>query len=351
MKALITGITGQDGPYLARLLLREGYEVYGAYRREATGRVDNLDALGVTDRVKLIPMELTEYESVRQVIMERSFNEIYNLAAQSHVGLSFKTPLSTLAATGMGVANLLEAVRAEYAFNHPKIYQAGTSELFGGNRGKNVTFDESTPFYPRSPYAAAKLYAHAMMVNYREAYGMHCSNGILFNHESPLRGPNFVTRKVTLKVADIAHRVRRKMAFDPLEIGNVDATRDWGHAADYVEAMYLMVQQDEPGDYVIATGESHSIRELITLAFRAMGIEGVWFGSGEEATFRINVHNNQYQAARVNPKFFRPSDCTNLIGNATKARNVLGWEPQYNFKKLVTDMVRSDYRDMMKEYE
>lgn len=342
MRALITGITGQDGPYLARHLLSLGYEVHGAYRREATAGFTNLDFLGIRDRVKLVPLEITEYESVRHVIIGGRYDEIYNLAAQSHVGLSFKMPIATLLSTGLGVAHILEAVRA-LGGEGPKIYQASTSELFGGDRGVDAVFDETDVFHPRSPYACAKEYAYSMMVNYREAYDMYTCNGILFNHESPLRGPNFVTRKVTMAAARIVHALRHRAAYHQLEIGNVDATRDWGHAADFVRAMHLMLQQDEPKDYVVATEKNHSIRELVNVAFRGLGYEGHWSGEGLDAVYYIDNHGNT-PVAKVNPKFYRPSDCTNLTGSSKKARMELGWEPEYDFDALITEMVTEDYK-------
>ena len=355
MKALITGITGQDGPYLAKLLLSKGYEVYGGYRREATGRFSNLEYLGILKHpcLHLVPVELTEYESVRQTIEDVRPLRIYNLAAQSHVGLSFSTPTSTMMSTGLGVTHVLEAVRRCYKRHEDvRVYQASTSELFGGVAGRTHTFTEDTPFHPRSPYACAKLYAYSMMRNYREAYDMFTCNGILFNHESPLRGPNFVTRKVTLKAAEIVSKLRRNESFRPLEIGNIDASRDWGHAEDYVNAMHLMMEHNEPSDYVIATGVNHTIRELITLAFQSFGYEGRWEGDGIDAKYYVYVpgsSNRESLIAKVNPEFFRPSDCSDLTGDASKARMELGWRPKYDFEKLVEEMAHADYKRLVRE--
>lgn len=344
MRALITGITGQDGPYLAQHLLSLGYEVIGTYRREATGRFDGLDYLKIRDKVRLVPIELTEYESVAQVIKAEWPDHIYNLAAQSHVGFSFSCPLSTLAASGIGVVNLLEAIRNNFPEDsRPRIYQASTSELFGGNLGRDQIFNEDTPFHPRSPYACAKLYAHAMIVNYREAYGIHACNGILFNHESPLRGPNFVTRKVTMKVAEIVTAISRGLPFTPLEIGNIKSSRDWGFAGDYVKAMHLMLAHDKPGDYVIASGTNHTVADLISYAFGVTGYKGEWRGEDESAEFWISHYNKPFKVVAINPDFYRPSDCTNLTGDYSKAHRELGWKPETDFYHLVEMMVRYDW--------
>lgn len=347
-KALITGVTGQDGPYLARLLLEKGYQVTGTYRREATEKFENLEYLGIQDDINLIPMDLTEYESVRRAIHSTLPDEIYNLAAQSHVGLSFKVPLATLAATGLGVAHILEAMRSYYPDKMwPKFYQASTSELFGGTSGRNQTFDEDTPFHPRSPYACAKLYAYSMVVNYREAYGMFGCNGILFNHESPLRGENFVTRKVTAGAARICHALVTGRDFEPLRVGNVDASRDWGHAEDYVRAMWMMMQQDGSSDYVIATGKNHTVRDLIVRAFNFLGVKGTWEGEGLDTLLYVDWNGERKVLVEIEPKFFRPSDCNDLTGDATKARTLLGWKPKHDFYSLVEDMVRRDYTDLV----
>ena len=345
-RALVTGIAGQDGPYLARHLLNAGYHVTGTYRSEATGTFPGLDFLEIRDRVHVRPMDLTEYESVHDVVHDTLPDVVFNLAAQSHVGYSFKTPVSTLLSTGLGVVHLLEAIRAEYPeghirSGHVRFYQASTSELYGGIAGVNGTFNEGTKFHPRSPYAAAKLYAFAMAQNYREAYGMHASNGILFNHESPLRGPNFVTRKVTMKVAEITRNRLFGQSWTPLEIGNIDATRDWGHADDYTKAMLLMTEADSPDDYVVATGISHSIRELVDIAFKDLGISGTWIGKEEDSTY---IDEEGDTLVRINPEFYRPSDCTNLTGDASKVKRELGWEPSWSFEALICDMVREDYK-------
>lgn len=339
-RALVTGIAGQDGPYLARHLIAEGYEVYGTYRNEATRRFPGLEYLNVADdrRLKLITMDLIEYENVARVVREVEPDEVYNLAAQSHVGFSFKVPVSTLLSTGLGVTHLLEAVRTYVP--GAKFYQASTSELFGGMTGRDGVFSETTPFHPRSPYAAAKAYAYYMVQNYREAYNLFTCNGILFNHESPLRGTNFVTRKVTKAATEIANAIECYAEWDPLQIGNIDASRDWGHAADYVRAMYLMMQHKDPDDYVIATGKNNTIRELVRYAFKCVDIEGVWSGEGLHAQFLDRNNGNLY--VRVNPDFYRPSDCNDLKGNPEKAQKVLGWVPQYTFHGLIADMIEYD---------
>ena len=336
-RALVTGIAGQDGPYLARHLLKAGYEVIGTYRSEATGFFHGLDFLGIRNDVKVCPMDLTEYESVFGVVNKYAPSHVFNLAAQSHVGYSFKTPVSTLLSTGLGVVHLLEAIRAVRPST--VFYQASTSELYGGMTGPDGIFNEETKFHPRSPYACAKLYAFAMVQNYREAYGMHASNGILFNHESPLRGPNFVTRKVTMKAAEILRAIGLDRSWTPLEVGNIDATRDWGHAEDYTRAMMLMTQASTPGDYVVATGVSHSIRELIQIAFSEVYIRGVWVGDGLDAKF---CDESGIVYAQVNPEFFRPSDCVDLNGDASKISRELGWAPEHSFHDLIAEMVEAD---------
>ncbi len=296
--ALITGITGQDGAYLAQLLLEKGYRVVGAFRRASTVNTSRLDALGITGEVELAPFDLTDHGSMRRVVEASSPAEVYNLAAQSFVGVSFEQPVTTGEITGVGAVRLLEAILEV----NPKIrfYQASTSEMFG--KAQAVPQSETTPFYPRSPYAAAKLYAHWSTVNYREAYGMHASSGILFNHESPLRSVEFVTRKITLGAARIKYGLQGE-----LKLGNLDAKRDWGYAREFVEAMHLMLRQPGPDDYVIATGETHSVKEFVEAAFEAAGLD--W---------------ERYVV--TDPAFIRPAEVNLLLGDASKAREQLGWE-------------------------
>jgi GDPmannose 4,6-dehydratase len=314
-RALVTGITGQDGAYLAQLLLEKGYKVFGAFRRTGTVATSRLDALGITDEVELVPFDLTDHGNMRRVIDATEPDEIYNLAAQSFVGVSFEQPVTTGEITGVGVVRLREVIREV----NPGIrfYQASTSEMFGTAPAPQ---NEKTPFYPRSPYAASKLYAHWSTVNYREAYGMHASSGILFNHESPLRGAEFVTRKITLGAACIENGLQSE-----LKLGNLDARRDWGYAKEYVEAMWLMLQQPTPGDYVVATGETHSVREFVEAAFDAAGLD--W---------------ERYVV--TDPAFLRPAEVDLLCGDITKAREKLGWEPKTTFDDLVTLMVEADLR-------
>jgi GDPmannose 4,6-dehydratase len=313
--ALVTGITGQDGAYLAQLLLEKGYRVFGAFRRAGTVATSRLDALGITDGVELLPFDLTDHGNMRRVIDATEPDEIYNLAAQSFVGASFEQPVTTGEITGVGVVRLLEAIREV----NPRIrfYQASTSEMFGNAPAPQ---NEKTPFYPRSPYAVSKLYAHWSTVTYREAYGMHASSGILFNHESPLRGTEFVTRKITLGAAYIENGLQSE-----LKLGNLDARRDWGYAKEYVEAMWLMLQQPEPGDYVVATGETHSVREFAEAAFDTVGLD--W---------------ERYVV--TDPALMRPAEVDLLRGDITKVRENLGWEPKTTFKDLVALMVEADLR-------
>jgi GDPmannose 4,6-dehydratase len=312
--ALITGITGQDGAYLAQLLLEKGYRVVGAFRRASTVNTFRLDALGITDEVELAPFDLTDHGNMRRVIDSVAPDEVYNLAAQSFVGVSFEQPVTTGEITGVGVVRLLEAIRE--ANPGIRFYQASTSEMFG--KVQAAPQNETTPFYPRSPYAVAKLYAHWSTVNYREAYGMHASSGILFNHESPLRGAEFVTRKITLAAARIKHGLQNE-----LKLGNLDAQRDWGYAREYVEAMWLMLQQPEPEDYVIATGETHSVQEFVEAAFEAANLD--W---------------KRYVV--TDPAFLRPAEVDFLLGDISKAQEKLGWTPKTTFKDLVGLMVEND---------
>ena len=336
--ALITGITGQDGAYLAELLLAKGYVVHGIKRRSSsfnTGRIDHLyqDPHQAGVRFFLHYGDLTDATNLIRIVQEVQPDEIYNLAAQSHVQVSFETPEYTANSDALGTLRLLEAVRILGLKDRTRFYQASTSELYG--KVQEVPQSETTPFYPRSPYAAAKLYAYWITVNYREAYGFHASNGILFNHESPIRGETFVTRKITRAAAAIAKGLQ-----DKLYLGNLDAKRDWGHARDYVEGMWRMLQQDEADDYVLATGETHSVREFAELAFAHVGTELAWQGSGVEEkgvctkTGRVLVE--------IDPRYFRPTEVDLLIGNPTKAHAKLGWRHTTSFRELVGDMVESD---------
>lgn len=330
--ALITGISGQDGAYLARLLLDKGYKVFGAQRRGAgisTGRLEELNAL---DDIELVPIELLEYSNIRQVLEQTRPDEIYNLAAQSFVGTSFDQPLYTGDVDGMGVLRLLEVIRELGGTS--KFYQASTSEMFG--KVQETPQSETTPFYPRSPYAAAKLYAHWCLVNYRESYNMYAASGILFNHESPLRGSEFVTRKVTLALARIALGQQ-----DRLSVGNVEAARDWGFAGDYVEGMWRMLQQEEADDYVLATGKTTKVRDFITAAAKALEFELEWSGEGVE-TIATDKKTGKI-IVDTDPQFFRPAEVDLLLGDAGKAKEKLGWEAKVGLDELTAMMVRADY--------
>lgn len=364
--ALITGITGQDGAYLAEFLIKKGYTVHGIKRRSSmfnTDRIDHLyQAPSEENRSMILHYgDLTDSMNLTRIIGEVKPDEIYNLAAMSHVKVSFDTPEYTANADGIGPLRILEAVRLLELTKKTRIYQASTSELYG--LVQEVPQKESTPFYPRSPYAVAKLYAYWITVNYREAYGLHASNGILFNHESPLRGETFVTRKVTRAVARIALGMQKDVY-----MGNLSSKRDWGHAKDYIRAMYLILQQDEPDDYVIATGVTTTIREFINMAFEEIGVSIEFKGQGVEevgvlssidkAIFDAAIGSDHYDAfaARigqvlvgVSPSYFRPTEVELLIGDATKARTKLNWEPQYDLKALCNDMMHSDIKLMKKE--
>ena len=325
--ALITGITGQDGSYLAELLLETGYEVHGIVRRSSLINTDRIDP--IYDDIKLHYGDMTDSGSIIQIIQKVKPDEIYNLAAQSHVKVSFELPEYTGTVDGLGTLRILDAVRILNMENDVRIYQASTSELYG--KVQEVPQTETTPFYPRSPYGVAKLYGYWIIKNYREAYGLHASSGILFNHESPRRGETFVTRKITQGLSRISVGVQ-----DVLYLGNLDAKRDWGHAKDYVEAMWLMLQQDKPDDYVIATGEQHSVREFVELAAPIFGINIEWIGEGlnEKGVDKITGRS----IIEVSDKYFRPTEVESLLGDATKAKEKLGWEPTTTFKQLVEDM-------------
>jgi len=343
--ALITGVTGQDGAYLAELLLAKGYVVHGIKRRSSsfnTGRIDHiyLDPHIENARFSLHYGDMTDAANLIRVVQETQPDEIYNLAAQSHVHVSFETAEYTANADGVGALRLLEAVRLLGLAGKTRFYQASTSELYGKVRETPQT--ELTPFYPRSPYAVAKLYAYWMTVNYREAYGIHASNGILFNHESPIRGETFVTRKITRAVAAIELGLQEK-----LYLGNLDAERDWGHAKDYVEGMWRIVQQDEADDYVLATGETRSVREFVERAFAQVGRTIEWRGQGVDE--RGHDARTGQMLIEIDPAYFRPTEVDRLIGDASKARAKLGWAPIIGFEQLVAEMVASDLEVMARE--
>ena len=326
-KALITGITGQDGSYLAELLLSKGYEVHGIVRRSSlinTHRIDH-----IYEKITLHYGDLTDPVNIMGVIRAVEPAEIYNLGAQSHVKVSFEMPEYTANVDALGTLRILEAVRMLGMEKDVRIYQASTSELYGGVLGTPLT--ETTPFHPRSPYGVAKMYGYWIIKNYREAYGFHASSGILFNHESPRRGETFVTRKITQGLSRISVGLQKV-----LYLGNLNAKRDWGHAKDYVEAMWLMLQQDEPDDYVIATGEQYSVRDFVNEAAPYFGFKLEWMGEGED---EIALDwNTKKTIIGINPRYFRPAEVDSLLGDATKAKEVLGWEPKIKFKELVEDM-------------
>jgi GDPmannose 4,6-dehydratase len=345
--ALVTGITGQDGAYLAEFLLQKGYEVHGIKRRSSsfnTGRIEHLytDPHEADPRFILHYGDLTDATNLIRIVQETQPDEIYNLAAQSHVQVSFETAEYTANADALGTLRLLEAIRLLGLDKKTRFYQASTSELYG--KAREVPQSEATPFYPRSPYAAAKLYAYWMTVNYREAYGLHASNGILFNHESPIRGETFVTRKITRAVAAVHHGLQER-----LYLGNLDAKRDWGHARDYVRGMWLMLQQDRPDDYVLATGECYSVRQFVDYAFAKIGITVEWRGKGtnekgyDSASGRILIE--------VDPRYFRPTEVEILRGDASKAHQHLGWTHETSFAELVSEMVQEDVRCLAREAE
>jgi GDPmannose 4,6-dehydratase len=364
-KALITGITGQDGAYLAEYLIKKGYVVHGIKRRASsfnTGRIDHLYQDPHIENRNLILHygDLTDSMNLTRIIQEVQPDEIYNLAAMSHVKVSFDTPEYTANADGLGTLRILEAVRLLGLTQQTRIYQASTSELFGMVQETPQT--ERTPFYPRSPYGVAKLYAYWITINYREAYGLHASNGILFNHESPVRGETFVTRKITRAICRIAMGMQ-----DKLYLGNLSAARDWGHAKDFVKAMYLILQQDEPDDYVIATGISTSIRDFVKMAAREIGMEISFNGEGANEKGSItaideNIFTEKVGEAylsgikgmeqcciEVDPEYFRPTEVDSLIGDAGKAREKLGWEPEYDLHGLIREMMASDIKLMKKD--
>jgi GDPmannose 4,6-dehydratase len=367
-RALITGITGQDGAYLAEYLLDKGYEVHGIKRRSSsfnTGRVDHLyrDPHEQNVRFRMHYGDLTDATNLIRIVQEVQPDEIYNLAAQSHVMVSFETAEYTANADGLGTLRLLEAIRILGMTDRVRFYQASTSELFG--KVQEIPQNEKTPFYPRSPYGAAKLYAYWICVNYREAYNMFTCNGILFNHESPIRGETFVTRKITRAVARMKLGLEKK-----LYLGNLGAKRDWGHAKDFIRAMWLILQQDHPDDYVIATGESHTVRDMVEMAFKEIGTEITWRGKGAEeigivkevtsdavavTSDKLRVTSGQEHiregdvVVEVDPRYFRPTEVDELLGDATKARRILGWEPKISFSEMISTMVKADLEEAMKD--
>ena len=336
--ALITGVTGQDGAYLSELLLGKGYVVHGVKRRSSSFNTQRVDYLYVDTHEHETSFflhygDMTDATNIIRLVQETQPDEIYNLAAQSHVQVSFETPEYTANADGLGTLRLLEAIRILGIKDRVRFYQASTSELYG--KARETPQSEATPFYPRSPYGAAKLYAYWITVNYREAYGYHASNGILFNHESPLRGETFVTRKVTRAAASIALGLQRR-----LYIGNLDARRDWGHARDYVEGMWMILQQEKPDDYVLATGEMHSVRQVVELAFACTGRRIEWRGTGVEEQ-GVDTNTGDVLVA-IDQRYFRPTEVDLLLGDPSKARARLGWKHRTRFKQMIEEMVRAD---------
>ena len=336
--ALITGVTGQDGAYLSRYLLKLGYRVYGLVRRASlpnTGRIDDL--LGEAEKGKihfrLLTGDMTDSGGLCRILEQTEPDEVYNLAAQSHVRVSFDTPEYTADVNGLGALRLLDAIRTVGLTQKTRFYQASTSELFG--KVSEIPQSETTPFYPRSPYAVAKLFAYWTVINYREAYGLFAANGILFNHESPLRGENFVTRKITRAAAQIKAGLVEKVS-----VGNLDARRDWGHAADYVDGMYKILNADEPDDYVLATGEMHTVREFAEIAFRLAGFDLLWQGSGLEEK-GVDRQSGKV-LIDINPLFFRPAEVDILCGDASKARTKLDWTPKRTFFEMIEEMYKTD---------
>ena len=342
--ALITGITGQDGAYLAEFLLKKGYVVHGIKRRTSLFNTDRVDHLYQDPHISnrnfiLHHGDLTDSTNLIRIVKEVQPDEIYNLAAMSHVAVSFEIPEYTANADGIGTLRILEAIRLLGLEKKTRFYQASTSELYG--LVQETPQKETTPFYPRSPYAVAKLYAYWITVNYREAYGMYACNGILFNHESPIRGETFVTRKITRALARIKLGLQ-----ECLYLGNLDAKRDWGHARDYVEMQWLMLQQEQPEDFVIATGEQYSVREFVETAARDIGIDITWRGQGVE---EVGLDASGKTMVRVDLRYFRPSEVENLLGDPTKAKEKLGWTPKISFQELVSEMVREDLKSAKRD--
>lgn len=330
---MITGITGQDGAYLSKLLVDKGYEVYGAYRRTSEINFDKLKFLGVEEKIKYVPLELLEFTNIYRAIEKVQPDEIYNLGAQSFVHLSFEEPIYSADVTALGPLRILESIRA--INDKIKYYQASSSEMFG--KVQKTPNSEETSFHPRSPYAVSKLFGHWITVNYRESYGLFACSGILFNHESPLRGPEFVTKKIITGVA----RIKRGLQ-NEIKLGNLDAKRDWGYAPEYVEAMWLMLQQDRPDDYVIATGESHSVREFVEAAFKEIDIKIEWSGTGA-AEKGIDARTGKARVV-IDKEYFRPAEVDFLKGDYTKAKEKLGWSPRVTFKELVHIMMQLELK-------
>ena len=345
-KALITGITGQDGAYLAEFLLDKGYQVHGIKRRSSLFNTDRIDHLYQDPHEKnrnliLHYGDLTDSTNLIRILQQVKPDEVYNLAAQSHVAVSFESPEYTADTDALGTLRLLEGIRLLGLENKSRFYQASTSELFG--KVQETPQSEKTPFYPRSPYAAAKLYAYWITINYREAYNIYACNGILFNHESPLRGETFVTRKITRALARISLGLQ-----DCLFLGNLDAKRDWGHAKDYVKMQWLMLQQDQPEDFVIATGKQYSVKDFVNIAAKELDIGITWNGNGIDEKGFDKKTNNQIVA--VDPKYFRPTEVETLLGDPSKAKQKLGWEPEISFQELVTEMVKQDLVEAEKDH-
>lgn len=344
-KALITGITGQDGAYLAEFLLDKGYIVHGIKRRSSSFNTERVNHLYKDPHERNVNFfmhygDLTDSTNLIRIIQETQPDEIYNLAAQSHVQVSFETPEYTANSDAVGTLRLLEAIRILGMNKKTKFYQASTSELYG--KVQEIPQTETTPFYPRSPYGVAKLYAYWITINYREAYGMFACNGILFNHESPIRGETFVTRKIAMAAARMKHGLQEK-----LYLGNLDAKRDWGFAEDYVEAMWLMLQQDEPDDFVIATGETHSVREFAELTFKELGIEIKWQGEGVD---EVGIDSSTGKVLiEIDPAYYRPTEVEILIGDPTKAKEKLGWEPKVKFEELVRQMAKAEDENLFRK--
>lgn len=336
--AFITGISGQDGAYLSKLLLKKGYKVIGGDRRTASGSLWRLEELGISKEIEITDFELAEFTNIYRVIEKYKPDEVYNLAAQSFVAASFEMPTMTSDITGLGVSRILEALRQINP--EIKFYQASSSEMFG--KIIEAKQNEETPFHPRSPYAVAKLFGHWMTINYRESYDMFACSGILFNHESPLRGAEFVTRKITIGLSKI-----KQGKFDCLELGNMNAKRDWGYAADYVNAMYLMLQHDTPDDYVVASGINYSIRDFVNKACNELDMKIEWEGEGLDEKV-VNTLTGK-TILKVNPKYYRPAEVEVLLGDSSKARKILKWEPRTSFEELVSMMVKSDYNKLNQE--
>ncbi len=334
-KALITGVSGQDGAYLSKLLLEKGYHVIGGDRRAASNTFWRLKKLNILEDIEIINLDISEFSNIFNVIKKHKPNEFYNLAAQSFVGSSFDLPIVTSDSTAIGTTRILESLKL--LSSKTKFYQASSSEMFG--KVSHSPQNENTPFYPRSPYAVSKVYSHLMTVNYREAYNMHCSCGILFNHESPLRGESFVTRKIVMALTRIANNLQ-----NVLEIGNLDAKRDWGFAGDYVEAMYLMLQQKKPDDYVIATGKTYSVRSFIEKVCKILDIKIKWKFKGVKEV-GVDKKKNKI-VVKVNPKFYRPAEVDYLLGDCSKAKRKLNWRPKHNLDQLVEMMVMSELSDL-----